>query len=126
MKKIYQNNITKILEELSSHTYQNRVWHCAEINIGDMTLSFDEAVNMLFDDSIIGDLLEEKEVIIGHDVTRAFKELSEAIDAVDEFRAQKDIIHDPVMQIVHEKAAAALALVLASDGSESTVEIIEE
>jgi transcription initiation factor IIE alpha subunit len=124
-QKIYINNILDLLKELSKKEYQDSNWTQYNPDTG-MSISFDEAVNMLFDDCIIDDLLESNEVIISHDVTRAFKELSTAVDSVDEYRPQEEIINDPQMQIVREKAAKALALVLASDGSESTVEIIED
>jgi hypothetical protein len=123
-QRIYINNITKILGELSDISYQHRVWHRIDSSTGDMTLSFDEAVNMLFGDCIIDDLLEADEVIISHEVTEAFKALSEAVDVIDEYLPQEAIINHPAMQTVREKAAHILALIRANDGSESTVEIV--
>ncbi len=122
--KIYKENITKLLEELADKNYQERIWLNTD-NPDNLVSSFIEAVNMLFDDSAVSYLLETEQIIIDQSVTTALAELHDATDAVNEFRPTEDIIADPLMDIVRQKAALALELVKASDGSESTVEIVE-
>jgi len=123
MKKVYKTNIIGILGEMSDIIYQKYVW----LNKGgkpQMTISFIESANMLFDDSVISDLLEAGEIIFDKKTTQALKELEHAIDAVDEFHPEEQIIDSPEMEVVRQKAARALELVKVSDGSEGTVEII--
>ena len=122
--KTYKKILVQALKELSDKDYQKRIW----LNTGDkpvMTLSFVEAANNVFDDALVTDILENNQIVFDKEVTQALRELDAAVDAVDEFRPEEDIINDPLMEIVRQKAAKALALIEASDGRESTVEIIE-
>lgn len=122
--KIYKRILIDGLKELSDKDYQKRIW----LNTGDkpgMTLSFIEAANNVFDDACVIDSLREGKIIFDKKVTKALWDLHDATDAVNEFRSQEEIINDPLMEIVREKAAQALVLIQASDGRESTVEIIE-
>jgi hypothetical protein len=123
-ERIYKGNIVHILRHLSDRNYQENVW-LNRNNPEGLVDSFIEAANMLIDDCVVGDYLEEGEILFDRKTTDAFRELDAAIDAVDEFRPEEDIINDPLMQIVRLKAAYVLALIQASDGKESTVEIIE-
>jgi hypothetical protein len=122
--RIYKSNITTLIRELSSIRYQSNVWLHVMDEPG-LSVSFDEAVNMLFDDSAVDYYLEQGHILFDHPSTQALRELSAAVDEVDEFRPTEEIINDPKMQIVRDKAAQALALILASDGARSTVEIVE-
>ena len=122
--KTYKKILVQALKELADKNYQMTIW----LNTGDkpvMTLSFVEAVNNVFDDALITDILENNQVVYDKKVTQALRELDQAVDIIDEYRQEEEIINDPLMEIVREKAAKALALIEASDGSESTVEIIE-
>lgn len=130
IEKIYRGNIVGILKELADANYQQKAW----LNKGlrpVITISFVEAVCMLFDDCVVGDFLQEGEILFDRTTTAAFHELNVAVDAVDasdengEYRSQDEIINDPLMEIVRQKAAKVLALIEASDGKESTVEILE-
>jgi len=127
-KRIYKENIVGILKELADKEYQLQVW----LNTGrkpGMTISFVEAACMLFDDCVIGHYLRDNEIILDEKVTQALWELDAAVDAVPErdkngeFRLEKDIINDPLMDVVREKAARALFLVNVSTGEGSTVDI---
>ena len=124
-KKIYRGNITSILAELTDINYQKAAWLYPTRQKPKMTISFVEASNMLFDDCVIKDYLEEGEILFDHATTVTLHDLHSAIQAVNEFKPEEEIINDPLMQIVRQKAAKALALIEASDGRESTVEIIE-
>jgi hypothetical protein len=121
--RIYKNNIISLLKKLTDVKYQENIW-LNENNPNNIVDSFIESSNMLFDDSVVDYYLEEGHILFDRKVTKALIELSNAIDEVDESRTTMDIIDDPKMQIVRQKAAKALELIKASDGSESTVEIV--
>jgi|CXWL01.1.fsa_nt_gi hypothetical protein len=129
-KRVYKGNIVNILQGLSDRNYQERVWLNIN-NLEGLVDSFVEAVCMLFDDCVVGDYLKEGEILFDLRTTNALHELDVAIGAVKasdengQYRSQEEIINDPLMQVVREKAAKALELIEASDGRESTVEIIE-
>lgn len=78
-----------------------------------------------FDDALITEAIENHDVIYSIKATEAIKELDLSINDINESRTPEEVINDPKMQIVREKAAKALELILASDCSESTVEIFE-
>ena len=121
-KRIYKQNIVGILTELADKEYQMQVW----LNTGRkpvMTISFIEAACMLFDDCAVGDYLKEGEILFDEKSTLALRELHLATDAVDETRPEEEIINDPLMDIVREKAARALFLINVSTGEGSTVDI---
>lgn len=122
---IYLENVISILRELADKNYQRRAW-CEGVAVpGDMTIAFTEAACMLFDDCDIGDLLKENEIIISNPITEILQSMSNVIEAIDEYLPEEEIINAPKMQIVREKAARILALIEASDGSESTVQFIK-
>jgi DNA-directed RNA polymerase subunit K/omega len=121
--KIYKKILVQALKEISDKDYQKRIW----LNTGDspiMTISFSEAANNIFDDALVTDALENNQIIFDKNVTQALRELDKAVDAVDEYRDEEEIIDDPLMEIVRQKAAKALELIQSSNGSESTVEVI--
>ena len=124
-KKIYKGNIIGILKEFADSNYQNKAWLNAGLKPV-MTISFVEAANMLFDDCVVKDYIQEGEILFDKKVTKALRELYDATDAVNEFRSEEEIINDPMMETVRQKAAIALNLIQSSDGSGSTVEIIEQ
>ena len=85
--------------------------------------SFTEAACMLFDDCVVIHYLKDGEIILDKQVTKALWELHAATDAVDEFRDEEEIINDPLMEVVREKAARALFLINISTGEGSTVDV---
>ena len=118
---IPRKTVINALKELSDHTFQINEW------LRSSSFScFIEAINSLFDDASIGYALENNHIIFDMQSTQKLRELSSAVDLVDEFQPEINIITSPQMQIIRELAVQALALVLASDGSESTVEIIQD
>ena len=121
-KRVYKDNIVGILKELADKEYQAQVW----LNLGRkpvMTISFIEAACMLFDDSAVGDYLKEGEILFDEKTTLALRELDEAVSAIDDNRRQDEVIDDPLMQVVREKAARALYLIQVSTYEGSTVDI---
>lgn len=122
--KIYLSNVVELLEELSSKQFQVDIWLNTN-NPKGLVASFIEAANMLFDDCVVGHYLETGETILDHQVTRALQELSDAVDAINEFRPDQEIINDPLMEIVRQKAAETLRLIAASNLEGNTVRIVE-
>ena len=111
----------RALENLASVALQRYTWFPnAE---GDMS-SFDEDVNNVFDDALVTDALENNQVIYDQKVTAALRELDNAVEPVDEYRGPEEIINDPLMRVVREKAARVVALIKASSREGNTVEII--
>lgn len=119
---IYASILVSALRELADKDYQANVW----LNTGatpDMTLSFVEAANNIFDDAMVKDALRAGAIIYDTRVIQALRELDDAVDAVNEFRPEEEIINDPLMQTVREKAAHTLYLIQVSTGEGSTVDI---
>jgi len=121
-KRIYKENVVDILKELVDIQYQKDIW-LNQNNPNNWIGSFTEAANMLFDDCVIGDYLKDGEIILDARVTQALWELSAAVDAVNEYRDEEEIINDPLMEVVREKAARALFLINVSTYEGSTVDI---
>ncbi len=122
--KIYKSNVEKGLEQLIdpsfsrtvSTTEGEKIWY----------FSFTELVLAIFDDTALLDILGEGEIVFSKEADMALLELYKATNAIHEFNQTDDqIFNSPEMEIVREKAAKALALVKASTGKESTVEIVE-
>ena len=107
------------LENLASEARQRYTWFPnAE---GDMS-SFVEDANNLLGDSQISDGIIDDQIIYDRKVTEALRELENAVMPVDEYRAPEEIIRDPLMQVVREKAARVLELIKASKREGNTVE----
>lgn len=121
---VLKNILVESLEELSDHDYQERIWTNKD-NPNGYVASFTEAVINIFDDAVVINPLREGEILFDQTVTQALWELHDATTAVDDNRPPEEIINDPLMKIVRQKAAKALKLVTSSDGLESTVEIID-
>jgi len=83
--------------------------------------SFVEAVNNVFDDASVTDALQDDQIIYDQKVTAALRELDDAVGPVNEYRDPEEIINDPLMQVVREKAARVLELIKASKREASTV-----
>lgn len=121
--KIYKKNIVEELECLSSYDFQKVAWFD---NDKGLSYSFNDNVNDLFDDFYLEKALYDNVIVFGKDADQALRELNIAVSEIDgDDYTESELIDLPQMQIIREKAAKALALVQASDGSESTVEIVE-
>lgn len=117
--KIFEDMLIQALGNLASEARQRYTWFPnAE---GDMS-SLIEDVNNVFDDALVTDALENHQIIYDREVTEALRELDYAVMPVDEFRDPEEIINDPLMQVVREKAASVLELIKASKREANTVE----
>lgn len=123
--EIFKNHLFEALQELSNRDYQENIWANTN-NPEGLVASFTEAAILFWDDALVSSALEEGAIVYDKKVTQALHELWNAIEIVDEFRAEKEIINDPKMQIVRDKAAEVLHLIAISDKSENTVTFIEE
>ena len=122
--RIYKKSVTEVLEYLSSYDFQKVAWF---ENDQGLMYSFNENVSDLFDDFYLKKALYEDGVIVfSSRADHALRDLNEAVEKINgrDYR-EEVLIALPEMQIVRQKAAYALALIQASDGKESTVEIIE-
>ncbi|MEM7617515.1 MAG: hypothetical protein AAF195_03950 [Pseudomonadota bacterium] len=124
--EIFKNRMTALLNELSSKSYQIEVWSKGNNIFNGRSILFSEAVIELFDDALVSEALEANAVIYDKDVTQALHELSDAVDLVDDNRIPIEIINDPLMQKVRDKAKEILELIEISDVKENTVTFIEE
>ena len=122
--KIYKKNVLEDLTSLASYEFQNIAWF--ENNQG-VSASFTWSVDDLFEDFHLREALYEDEIIVfDRKADQALRDLNEVITPINEdsYRG-RELIDSPEMEKVRQKAAEALEFVKASDGAESTVEIIE-
>ena len=121
---IYKNNIVEALEHLSNYAFQRIAWF---ENDQGLSYSFNENVLDLFYDSTLDDAIESGHIVFSKDADNMLVRLEQETRLLDDNDYNANVlINLPQMQIIRELAAQALALVLASDGSESTVEIIQD
>jgi hypothetical protein len=124
MIKVYKENIIEGLKQLSDREFQRIAWF---ENDQGLSSSFIDDVNGVFDETGLDYAFNKDKCVFGAEADNALKDLDKDTKAIDELnQSDSEIFYSSEMQIIREKAAIALALVLASDGSESTVEIIEE
>lgn len=120
--RVYKTNVIEVLGYFSDREFQSIAWF---ENDKGLCYSFIDNANDLFDDCNLKEALYDNVIVFSKAADQALRDLSNAVDLVDEFQSDEQILNSPEMQVVREKAAIALQLVLASDGSESTVEIVE-
>jgi hypothetical protein len=95
------------LRELADADFQRRVW-AAEDPQGE-TSSFEECVEALFSDSGISVDLDAGREVFGAPVDDELRAISRLVERVGWQRAPDEIIGDPVMQQLRERAARVLA-----------------
>ena len=128
-KRVYKDNVVDVLKDFADKQYQYNVW-LNRNNPNNWVGSFGETACMLFDDCVISDYLKQGEIIFDEKVTHALRELETAVDAIHmgepkngKFRPEEEIINDPLMDVVREKAARALYLINVSTYEGSTVDV---
>lgn len=122
MTKVYKKNLVEGLKYLSSRDLQITAW----IEENDIYSSFVDEVEAVYTDTGLEYALRQGEVVFDKVTDKALVELLEIIEALGFEHSEKELIDMPEMQVIREKAKAALDLVKASDGLESTVEIIND
>lgn len=105
MNRVLHSVVREALRELSDEDYQRRVWLAASgPEIGSMT----EAVERLFDDSGLGDALDESSTTYLRETDSALNELDSLLKQMGDRRPPDVILSDPRLRRVRELAAAAL------------------
>ncbi len=120
--KVYKFNVIEGLESLASYDFQKIAWF--ENNQG-IVSSFEIMTSLVFEASAL-EVALYKQVVFSQKADIALRELNELVENIGYNKDERELINSPEMEIVRQKAAEALVLVIASDGSESTVEIVEE
>ncbi|MDE3016585.1 MAG: hypothetical protein KGI29_06680 [Pseudomonadota bacterium] len=122
MIQVYKNNVLESLQVMADYNFQKQ----ALLNpSGPYIWLFIENYYGVFEDSGLLDALKSKQPIFGKRVDDALWDLYDATGKVDETLPGIAIVDSPAMQIVREKAARALQLVLQSKKPENTnVEIL--
>lgn len=108
MKDLFEKNVIEGLQDLASYDFQKTAWLASS---GPVVSSFVEDVCYLFDSTGLKNVLKSKEQAFTPQIDQALRELHDATDAVNEDRPPQEILDDPLMQIVREKAAEALRLI---------------
>ena len=106
----WQRLILEALQELSDASFQDRAWRRRE---GSEISSPNEVVNQLFDDSGLGDLLEDG-LVFSEQADSTLQQLSRYIDTIDFERPVDDLLVDERWTKVRELAAQARAEVHAA------------
>lgn len=97
------------LRELADVEFQRRVW--TGRGVPDEMSSFEEAVATLFDDSGLAIDLDGKRPVFGQDVDLELGALRDLLQHIDPIRDPGEIIDDPQMNSVRQRAAAVLDLI---------------
>ncbi|MBY0406772.1 MAG: hypothetical protein K2Q01_03710 [Rickettsiales bacterium] len=106
---------------LADYELQKAIW----LHETDIWSSFNDEVEAVFLDSGIEEMLNQGEVVFGKNADNALRELVKTADNIGYHRDERELVHTAEMENLRHKAAKALALIQATDGSESTVEIVE-
>ena len=123
MTRIYKSNIIEALRALSSYEFQKVAWFD---NDQGLSYSYNENILDLFYDSMLDDALKAGEIVFGTTADDALRDLEFTTTEIDgDDHSEAVLIDLPQMQTVREKAARALALIIASNGEGSTVEIVK-
>lgn len=103
--KPWQRLVLDALRELSDPSFQVRVWLRRE---GEEISSPGETVNQLFDDSGLGDLLEDG-LVFSEEADSALRKLGKYVDTIDFERSVAEILADGRWQEVRQLASKAMS-----------------
>ncbi len=106
--KVYKENVIAALRKLTDSDFQKQAWLASS---GPMVSSFIEDVCQLFDDTGLGDAFRSGQSVFGEKADQALHELSDIIDKVNYKVPPQELLDDPLVQKVREKAAEALQLI---------------
>lgn len=119
----YKNNVVDALEALADKELQKVLWFP---NDKGLMYSYTDSISDLFDDCSLEEAIYDHGVILYSKLAdEALRQLETEIRKLNAYDySEEALIELPHMEIIREKAAYALKLVLACDGSESTEKII--
>jgi hypothetical protein len=115
---IYLENLIEALRHLSNAEFQRRAWLASE---GPVVSSFCEDVEQVFDDTGLSDVLNSgrRPPELDERTLSILKDLSLAVDQVDDSVAPELLLRDQNVERVRQLAARALAQLLQSRVAES-------
>ena len=122
MNKVYRNNTIEGLKDLASYDFQKTAWF---ENDKGLWSSFEDDVEAVFIDSGLEYFLENNEVVFGVDADKALRELLKSCHAIPDDRNDIKFVHSQEMAEIRKMAKKCLYLIMAYDGSESTVELVD-
>lgn len=105
MTRVLHSVVSEALRELSDEDYQRRVWLAES---GPEVGSLTEAIERLFDDSGLGDALEDSKTAYLPETVSALSELDSLLKQIDDRRSPAVTLSDPRLRRVRELAATAL------------------
>lgn len=121
--KIFKKNVVEALENLSSEAYQKIAWFQ---NDQGLSSSYIDTLLGLFDDTALIDIMDEGEIVFSIQADKALRDLAIETSRVEALGMSDAILIDSIeMKNIRQKAAKILILINQSDGSESTIEIVE-
>src|SRR5437868_2760160 len=95
--------VLSALRELSDVEYQTRVWTGRDPG-GEMS-SFEECVASVFDDSNLNLALDAGSEVLGSTIDNHLQVIRDLVGRIDSARTPDEVIEDPLMQQVRNRAA---------------------
>lgn len=121
---VYKNLLIEYLIDLSDAEQQKRTW--LNINNPDgLVYSFSDNVNDIFYGTGLSDALDSGKIVFSSQIDSVLKELGDEIDKVNIELPEDELYYSDEIKKIRQLSANLVQLIKASDGSESTVEIIE-
>lgn len=100
------------LRELGSVAEQRRLWLADGTETHGQVSSFVEAYCGLFDDSVLGEVLDSSGTEFGLEIDAILRGIDDLLSAIDEDRSQEEIIADPAMAEVRQLASDAFCRIM--------------
>lgn len=120
--KVYRSNILEGLRYLSSKELQKIAWFENDQGI---CSSFNDEVAIVYEENGLEDAFKAGHIVFSREADNALRLLDKMVMEIDDYRDERDLIDSPEMELIRQMAAQCIALIEASDGSESTVELID-
>jgi hypothetical protein len=96
--------VREALATLADAEYQRRVWTGRGAEPGEMD-SFEESVERLYTDSLLGDALDRRELVYSPEIDERLAALGRLLNQIDTQRSPKELVEDPAMDEVRRVAA---------------------
>jgi hypothetical protein len=115
---VLTHHVRAALKELSDFEYQSRVW--TGRGAANEMASFVECVVQLFDDSGLGPALDSGHPVFAPAIDAELRALDDLLRRVDDTQRPDELVQDPAMRPVRDRAAAILRAI--RDVAGTTVE----
>ncbi len=100
---VYDANVREALATLTDVEYQRRVWTARGNKPGEMD-SFEECVERLYTDSVLGDALEQGHRVFTPEIDQSLVALQRLLGKIDTQRIPDALVEDPAMDEVRQLA----------------------